>query len=116
MKSPDETKTLRLVIGQRICAARKMAGLSQAQLARLLGLHRPAVSEAEAGRRKVPAEELSQIAEHCGVSPTWLAVGEDDDTLDSAKLNLAARHLAKLNDADFGRVLEIVRALGMRRS
>ncbi len=70
---------------------------------------------AEAGRRKVPAEELSLIAEHCGVSPTWLATDKEDDNLDSAKLKLAARQLARLNAGDFARVLEIVKALGTRR-
>ncbi|SRR5713101_8464849 len=115
MSSSDDATARRQAIGQRIRAARETAGLSQGQLARLLRLHRPSVSEAEAGRRKVPAEELSLVAEHCGVSPTWLTTGKEDDTLDSAKLKLAARQLAKLNATDFARVLDIVKALGTRR-
>jgi transcriptional regulator with XRE-family HTH domain len=113
--TPEEAAARRQAIGQRIRAARESAGLSQGQLARLLGLHRPSLSEVEAGKRKVSAEELSTIAEHCGVSPTWLATGKEDASSDSAKVKLAARQLAKLNAGDFARVIEIVKALGTRR-
>ena len=48
MSEKDEAK--RAVIAQRIREARKSAGLSQGQVAKLMGLqHRPIVSEMEAG-------------------------------------------------------------------
>ena len=49
-------------IGARLRQARELAGLSQGQVAKLMSLHRPAVSEMEAGRRRVSAEELKQMA------------------------------------------------------
>ena len=37
-------------IGGRLRMAREMAGLSQSQVAKMLSLHRPSISEMEAGR------------------------------------------------------------------
>lgn len=99
-------------LAERLRQARDQAGLSQAQVAKELGLHRPAVSEIEAGRRRVSAEELSQLAELYGVSLSWLTQS-GTDTTDPA-VELAARGLAKLKKEDLDRVLELLRSL--RRS
>ena len=48
--------SLRHGIAHRLRMAREMAGLSQGQVAKELGWHRPTVSEIEAGRRRVSAE------------------------------------------------------------
>ena len=53
-------------IAERLRSAREVAGLTQGQAAKLLGLHRPTVSEIEAGRRKVSAEELGQFGDIYG--------------------------------------------------
>ena len=47
--------SLRQDLATRLKLAREMAGLTQAQVARQLGWHRPTVSEIEAGRRRVLA-------------------------------------------------------------
>jgi len=84
-------------IASRLALARAQAGLSQAQVAKMLGLHRPSVSEAEAGRRKVSAEELSKMARIYGVSMSWLACTETEKpNVDEDRIQLAARKLAKL--------------------
>jgi transcriptional regulator with XRE-family HTH domain len=102
----------RTAIGLRLRAAREMAGLSQGQVARLLHLHRPTVTEVEAGRRRLPAEELADFARIYGVTTTWLtsAQAEDQDPLD-ARLELAARELQKLKPQDLERVLRLLSAL-----
>jgi transcriptional regulator with XRE-family HTH domain len=89
-----------------------MAGLSQGQIARLLGLHRPSVSEAEAGRRRISAEELVQFGKYYGVSTEWLT-GADPETVDpkDARVQLAARELSKLKDKDLERMLRLLAAL-----
>ncbi len=89
-----------------------MAGLSQGQIARLMGLHRPSVSEAEAGRRRVSAEELVQFGKSYGVSTEWLT-GADPETVDpnDARIQLAARELSKLKDKDLERMLKLLAAL-----
>ncbi len=49
-------------IARAIRAARVERGFTQADLARALGLHRPAISEIEAGRRSVTSEEIVDLA------------------------------------------------------
>ena len=89
-----------------------MAGLSQGQVARMLGLHRPSVSEIEAGNRRVTAEELTRMAEMFDVSVSWL-VGEAPDTIapDDPRLQLAARELGKLKPADLDRLMTLLAAM-----
>jgi transcriptional regulator with XRE-family HTH domain len=57
------TEELKKQIASRLRLARESAGLSQGQVAKKMNLHRPTVSEIEAGRRRVSAEELARFAE-----------------------------------------------------
>lgn len=50
-------------IGARLRELRHELGMSQQQAADVLGLHRPAVSEIEAGRRKVSTLELAAFSQ-----------------------------------------------------
>lgn len=50
-------------IAVRLRDARDTIGLTQAQVAASLGVHRPTISELEAGRRGVTAEELYKLSE-----------------------------------------------------
>ena len=59
-------------LANRLREARETAGLSQGEVARLLGYHRPTVSEIEAGRRRVAAIEVPVFAKTYGVSVGWL--------------------------------------------
>jgi transcriptional regulator with XRE-family HTH domain len=85
-------------IAKRIREARTLAGLSQGQVAKMMGMHRPSVSEIEAGNRRVSAEELGRFADLFDVSTAYL-LGKVPDKLspDDPKLQLAARELAKLS-------------------
>jgi transcriptional regulator with XRE-family HTH domain len=89
------------IIASRLREARKMSGLTQGQVAAHLGLHRPTISEIEAGNRSVSAEELSAFAEMYEVSVAWLA-GEGVEKLDphDDRLQLAFRELKKLKHED----------------
>lgn len=98
-------------IAQRLALARDQAGLTQAQVAQLLGLHRPTISEIEAGRRKVSATELQKFATAYGVSLTWLMGTEQENDPHKARVELAARELAKLKNDDLERVLGLLSAL-----
>jgi len=100
------------IIATRLREARKMAGLSQAQVAKMLGLHRPSISEAEAGNRKVSADEITKLAEIYDVSLSWL-LGEGTDKLDihDDKIQLAARELRKLKPDDLDRLLTILASM-----
>lgn len=96
----------RQFIGVRLREARTMAGLSQGQVAKLLDMHRPAISEIEAGNRKVSAEELKALGKLYDVTVAWL-VGEAPETFDSKdpRVQLAARELGKLSTKDLDRML-----------
>ena len=96
-------------IASNLRLAREMAGLTQGQVAKNLGWHRPTVSEVEAGRRRVSAEELSALAELYGVDVGWV-IGEDPPS-SSARATLAARELSKLRDEDLDRLLDLIRSL-----
>lgn len=102
----------RQIIASRIREARRMSGLSQGQVAKMLGLQRPSVTEIESGNRAVAAEELAKIAEIFDVSVSWL-LGEGASQLDAQddRLQLAARELQKLKPQDLNRLLTILASM-----
>jgi len=99
-------------LGGRLREARMLAGLSQGQVARLLGMHRPTISEIEAGNRKVTAVELTTFAETYDVTTAWL-LEEVPDQLDVSdpRLQLAARELGKLKSEDLDRLLRLLASM-----
>ncbi len=108
----DTEVAKRALIAERLKEARKLAGVSQGHVAKILGLHRPSISEIEAGNRRVSAHELSRLAEIYDVSIAWL-LGETPDTLDAQdpRLELAARELTKLKPDDLDRLLKLLAAM-----
>ena len=107
-----DSKKKKLAIASRIALARKHSGLSQGQVAKMMGLHRPSISEIEAGRRNVSSEELVKFAKIYSVNISWLA-SEDSETHDQQKdrMELAARELSKLKDNDLQKVIDLLSAL-----
>jgi transcriptional regulator with XRE-family HTH domain len=77
-----------------------------------MGLHRPTISEIEAGNRSVSGEELTTFASLYEVSVGWLA-GEGTDKLDpyDDQLQLAFRDLKKLKPEDLDKVLTALAAI-----
>jgi len=95
-------------LGNRLRQARDAAGLSQEQVARLLKLPRPAVTEMENETRKVSAGELKELAELYKVSLEWLA---GDLLNQSRKVKIAARKLEALKERDLDAVIRIIESL-----
>lgn len=108
----DSPDTHRSEIAERLREARKAAGLSQGQVAKLLQMHRPTVSEIEAGNRRVSAEELVKFAETYDVTVSWL-LGETAEQLEmnDPRLQLAARELSKLKPDDLDRLLRLLASM-----
>lgn len=107
-----QSKPTKEELAQRLRFAREQAGLSQGQVARLLNMHRPTVSEIEAGRRTVSAQELSRLSEVYAVDLDWLmGVDEGPKSLRSAKARLAARELEKLRPQDLDRLMRLLVSL-----
>lgn len=102
----------RSAIAERLREARKAAGLSQGQVAKLLQMHRPTISEIEAGNRRVSAEELVKFTETYDVTVSWL-LGETAEQLemDDPRLQLAARELSKLKPDDLDRLLRLLASM-----
>jgi putative transcriptional regulator len=59
-------------LGARLRALRIAAGLTQAELARRTGIHRPNIARVEAGRHTPSLETLGRLTVAIGVSPTEL--------------------------------------------
>jgi len=108
----NHTTEKKQIIANRLAEARKMAGLSQGQVARMMGLHRPTISEIEAGNRNVTTTEISRFAEIYDVSVTWL-LGEGAEKLDpqSDRLQLAFHELQKLKAEDLDKLMKVLAAL-----
>lgn len=106
----EESTARRTEIAARLRMAREAAGLSQGQVAKRLDLHRPSISEIEAGRRRVSAEELSALADMYGIDANWIVHGSSQ-TRGSDKILLAARQLSKLKDRDLDRLMELIQML-----
>jgi transcriptional regulator with XRE-family HTH domain len=98
-------------IGERLRLARDAAGLTQAQAAKKMNMHRPTISEIEAGRRRVSTEEAKAFADLYGADLDWLITGASPDAGTDGKLLLAARQLSKLKDADLDRLMKLLRVM-----
>ncbi len=104
-----ETDPMRSAIAVRLRAAREQAGLSQGQVAKLFDFKRPTISEIEAGRRRVSAEELVRFSDLYAVSVSWLTM--EIPEVDDPAVELAARELAKLKREDLDNVMRLLRTL-----
>ena len=99
-------------IAARLKEARKLSGLSQSQAADKLGIQRPAISEIEAGKRRVSAEEIIGFAELYKVDTGWLLLRDNHSELSmTEQQKFAARELSKLSPQDMQKVLDILKIL-----
>ena len=73
-------------IAARLRQLRESLGLTQAEVAANLGVHRPTVSEIEAGRRGVTAEELYKLAALYGAAVSEILAESPATADDSAEL------------------------------
>jgi transcriptional regulator with XRE-family HTH domain len=100
------------LIAARLKKARKLAGLSQGQAAKKMGMHRPTVSEIEAGNRNVTVPELAQFAELYDVDMAWLSgAGPDQLNPQDERLQLAFRELKKIKPQDLDNLMRALAAL-----
>lgn len=104
------------IIASRLREARKMAGLTQGQVASQMKLHRPTISEIESGNRSVTVTELTEFAELYEVDVAWLA-GEGAKKLDphDDRVQLAFRDLEKLSEKDLDKLMTALAAIKQQR-
>lgn len=107
----EKTSELREQIASRLRLARETSGLSQGQVAKRLDMHRPTISEIEAGRRRVSAEEIRLFADIYSVDVKWLTDGAREATGENDKILLAARRLSKMKETDLERLMQLIQML-----
>jgi transcriptional regulator with XRE-family HTH domain len=108
----SDTADKKQLIARRLREARKLAGLFQGQVAKMMNLHRPTVSEIEAGNRNVTVTELTRFAEIYDVSVAWLSgEGADQLTPQDERLQMAFRELQKLKPKDLDKLMRALAAL-----
>lgn len=100
------------VVGRRLRSARDQAGLSQGQVARILNVHRPTISQIEAGQRIVKPAEIAQLASLYKVKQAWIVSGETSGSADAdPRVELAARELSKLKRQDLEKIMQLLSVL-----
>lgn len=102
-------------IASRVRSARELAGLSQGQAAKKLGMHRPTITEIEAGRRNIKSQELSALAKLYGVEISWLADGIIDEQKIDKEILAAARDLSHMSEKDIQALVETIKLIKSSR-
>jgi transcriptional regulator with XRE-family HTH domain len=109
MSAPTPSKQL---IAERLREARRLSGLTQGQAAKRMEMHRPTISEIEAGNRNVTMPELARFAQVYDVDLAWLSgVAAEKLDLHDARLQLAFRELQKIKPEDLDRLMRALAAL-----
>jgi transcriptional regulator with XRE-family HTH domain len=102
-------------VGQRLRWAREQAGLSQGQVAKQFDLHRPTISQIEAGKRNVRPDEVAKFADLYDVREDWIISGvTSSDVTSDPRFKIAARELSKLKPEDLDVILSLLSALKSR--
>lgn len=97
----------------RLTNARRRCGLTQGQLAFMVGVSPPTIQRYETGYHAIPAERLAALARALDVPPEWLRgelgteTGVSQDVLDAfrraererAAQGLDAQHASEIEDA-----------------
>ncbi len=77
-REEPESKDAELVaLGQRVCALREAAGLTQEGLAHAAGLHWTYVGQIERGERNLTYKNVLKLARGLGVDPAELMQSRD---------------------------------------
>jgi transcriptional regulator with XRE-family HTH domain len=99
-------------LGERLRESREFLGLSQQDVAQLLKLTRPAVTNIETGKRKVSTLELREFARLYRKPYDWL-IGESSDSVPAEdELTQALyRTTSELSDRDRAQLLRFAQFL-----
>lgn len=114
----DDDHEMRQKMGERLREARRYLGLKQDEVAIYLKIQRSALSEIEAGNRRVEALELNRLAKLYRQPVTYF-MGEDDAAaglpVDVAHLARQAADLSRKDRDELGRFAEYLRARASTR-
>lgn len=108
MTASDNQPNEHRVVGGRLREARLSMGLTQADVAKALGLSRPTLAAVEKGTRKITGLELRRLARLYQRDVAWLLGEEQPDAAAGSALHRAT---AKLSEADKEQVLRFAEFL-----
>lgn len=92
-------------LGTRLKVAREYLGLTQDDVAKLMGVSRVIITNIEAGTRKVSAEELSKLSKIYGWTMEELLEGEKEKN----KTPMFARTFSELSKEDQEEILNLIK-------
>jgi transcriptional regulator with XRE-family HTH domain len=111
-RADDDDHEMRQKMGDRLREARRYLGLKQDEVAIYLKIQRSALSEIEAGNRRVEALELNRLAKLYRQPVTYF-MGEDQAApelpVDVAHLARQAADLSRKDRDELGRFAEYLR-------
>lgn len=101
-------------IRKRLVQARQQAGLSQAQVAKMLGLARTSITNTESGDQQIDLERFLQFCEIYSVDQCWLLTGVNPhfEARQTEFLNLMAN--ARISFEDSMKLLDTLESLAMK--
>lgn len=106
----DDNEQAWAELGERLRRSREYLGLSQSDVAQHMGLSRPAITNMEAGRRKVSTFELARLAKLYR-QPYEYFLGEVPETPADTATNALFRATRELSDRDRDQVLRFAQFL-----
>lgn len=92
-------------LGTRLKKAREYLGLTQEDVAKLMGISRVIITNIEAGTRKVSAEELAKFSKIYGWSMEELLEGEKKEE----KIPMFARTFNELSKEDQEEIINLIK-------
>ena len=108
--SQPSVDTDRQMLSERLKEAREYVGLKQEDVAKKLGIPRSALSNIEAGSRKVDAIELAQLAKLYQRPVTWFTGEESSNhSKEIAYLTRAAETLSPQDRAELARFADFLK-------
>ncbi len=109
----------RQMLGEKLRQAREYLGLKQEEVAKHLGVPRSALSNIEAGQRRVEALELQKLARLYQRPTSWFTGEEPVQSelpRDVAHLARAAASLSESDREELGRFADFLRARAKARA
>lgn len=91
-------------MGQRILARRKALGMTQDDLADIIGVTPPMISNLEQGKKAIRPNNLAKICKALGLSADFVLYGADTQT----PVDIVADKLPHLTDAQLQMVSDMI--------
>ena len=99
-------------MGQRILARRKALGLTQDDLAEMISVTPPMISNLEQGKKAIRPDNLAKVCKALGVSADFILYGSDSDS----RIDDVVEKLPHLTDAELQVVSDMIDALNKNRT